>query len=94
MAVATVVGLSGCTMPATPETRIAEPGPPPEPFSATSKKTAGEQVAEIFQYCSRSAIAACPGATIRCDAFRPGYVKSCLLKGNVPPSYITAMMSQ
>lgn len=67
------------------------PPPPPEAFSTASKKSAGEQVAAIHGYCLNAAMQQCPGATIRCEAFRRSYVKSCLLKANVPPSYIAAL---
>ncbi len=89
--VAAALGLSGCASQPAADPTAAVPGPPPEPFSATSKKPPGEQVAAIYRYCTTAAQGACPDATIKCDAFRPSYVKSCMLKGNVPADYITAM---
>jgi hypothetical protein len=83
-----LIAMSGCA--STPQTS-ALPPPPPEQFSPTSKRGAGAQVAEIYGDCLRNANEACPGATVRCEAYRPSYVKSCLLKANVPPSYIAAL---
>ncbi len=63
----------------------------PPAYSRSGTKTDGEQVAAISHYCTTAAAHHCPAPTIRCEAYRDSYVKSCLLKGNVPPEYISAL---
>jgi hypothetical protein len=63
----------------------------PPPVSQSSARPIGEQVAEVHKYCLASASQACPGTTIYCTSHRRGYMPGCLLKGNVPADYITAL---
>lgn len=76
---------------------VAAPEPPPPlpamppPVSQSSSKPVGEQVADVHRYCLAAAAQDCPGTTIRCVGFRRGFMPSCLLKGNVPAEYITAL---
>ena len=72
------------------QTGLTSEAKPPQ-FTTHGTKTAGEQVAEIHRYCLSTAMKSCPGATIRCEAFRPAFVRSCLLKANIPPTYISAL---
>lgn len=89
IAAAAVALLTACTVSA-PKQFVMVPLEPP-PVSAKSPKPIGEQVAAVHEYCHARAIQECPAITIRCEAFRPSYVKSCMLKGNVPADYIAAL---
>ncbi len=80
-------GFAGCSAAPT----VPLPSAPPK-FAMSSANSAGDQVSEIYRYCLAAAAQSCPAATIRCDSYRPAYVQGCLLKGNVPPEYITALI--
>lgn len=80
-----VAPFSGCVASAPP------PGLEPAAYSLASTVRPNEQVQAIYTWCIASAAHNCPGATLRCEAYRPAYVRSCMVKGNVPPEYIAAL---
>lgn len=74
---------SACTAPPRP--------PEPKPPVFTGNETLGEKVSMAHQYCRALGNHQCPGATLRCDAYRQAFVKGCLVKVGVPPDYIAVL---
>ena len=87
------LALAAATTSACAAITIQAPPLPPKPpeFSQSSTTSAGAQVAAIQDYCAVAALRECPSVTIYCEAFWPNYMQSCMLKANVPPSYLAAL---
>jgi len=61
------------------------------PVPAFAEEMTGEQVAAIYEACSKEALKQCPKFTIRCQSFQHGFVKMCLVKNGVPADMVLVL---
>jgi hypothetical protein len=82
----TLLAIAGCQAQGFPP-QPAAPAPKAPPL-ISGGQASGRQILEAYQYCQAQAYAQCSRDTIRCDSFRAGYIKSCLILQGVPAEHV------
>lgn len=86
-----VIALVGACVPAVQQSSTSASPPAPPPISSQALATGvltGEDIAQVATFCNAGALNACPAATLRCEGYRNAYVKTCMVRLNVPAEFV------
>lgn len=79
-----LLALAGCTAVDN------EPLTPPPSYTAAPN---GSTVSQIYGFCRKFADRRCPSDSVYCTAYKRSFVKGCLLRYDVPASYIIVLLN-